>query len=135
MSVPTTIALGTPDTLRRGLRRTGQLKGRQPEEAAVADVRALIGMPPHRADLLIEHLHKLNDHYRGLQAQHLVALAREMNLPMAQLYEVASFYHHFEFLRDGEAGAPLTVRVCAGLSCEMAGASELLARLPQELGR
>ncbi len=128
--------LGSPDDLRQGLRRVGQLKGRQPEAASLSEVRALIGPAPaggHRRDLLIEHLHALNDAYRGLHERHLVALAREMNLPMAEIFEVASFYHHFEFLHGGEEGAPMTVRVCDGLSCEMAGARDVLARLPQVL--
>ena len=80
-----------------------QLKGRQPTDAARAEVRALIGAPPangHRRDLLIEHLHALNDHYHGLFERHLVALAAEMRLSMAEVYEVASFYHHFEVLKD-----------------------------------
>ena len=80
-----------------------QLKGRQPTDAARAEVRALIGAAPpegHRRDLLIEHLHALNDHYHGLFERHLVALAAEMRLSMAEVYEVASFYHHFEVLKD-----------------------------------
>jgi formate dehydrogenase len=85
--------------------------------------------------LLIEHLHGLNDHFGGLHDHHLVALAKEMNIPMAEVYEVATFYHHFEVLK-GDALAPgLTVRVCDGLSCELAGAQDLLARLPHILGR
>ncbi|MHB1123951.1 MAG: NADH-ubiquinone oxidoreductase-F iron-sulfur binding region domain-containing protein [Ramlibacter sp.] len=130
--------LGTADELRRGLRRAGKLKGRQPQESALAEVRALIGpVPPggHRRDLLIEHLHRINDAWHGLHERHLVALAREMNVPMAEVMEVASFYHHFDLLRDDEPGAALTVRVCEGLSCEMAGARDLLARLPSLVGR
>jgi formate dehydrogenase len=84
--------------------------------------------------LLIENLHKLNDFNRGLHDRHLVALARQMNLPMAEVFEVATFYHHFEVLRDGQEPARLTVRVCDGLSCEMRGARELLQRLPELLG-
>jgi formate dehydrogenase len=136
-SVSAEIALGTPDTLRRGLRRAAQLKGRQPEQDAVEEVRALLGPRPpegHRADLLIEYLHRLNDHWGGLHKAHLVALAREMNLPMAQVQEVASFYHHFELLEEGEQGPALTVRVCDSLSCEQAGARALLERLPAILG-
>lgn len=132
-----TVALATPQEMRARLKRRGQLKGRQSEEAALQDVRALIGQRPeggHRRDLLIEHLHLLNDAYRGLHLHHLVALAKEMTLSMAEVYEVASFYHHFELLREGESAAALTVRVCEGLSCEMAGAAELLARLPGILG-
>ena len=114
-----------------------QLKGRQPSDAARAEVRALIGPPPaegHRRDLLIEHLHALNDHYQGLFERHLVALAAEMRLSMAEVYEVASFYHHFELLRDDATAPRLTVRVCQSLSCQLAGAGDLLARLPALLG-
>jgi NADH:ubiquinone oxidoreductase subunit F (NADH-binding)/NADH:ubiquinone oxidoreductase subunit E len=135
---PLTARLGSPDDLRQGLRRAAQLKGRQPEHAALEEVRALIGPPAdggHRRDLLIEHLHRLNDAFRGLHERHLVALAREMNIPMAEVFEVASFYHHFEILRDEQAGAALTVRVCDGLSCELAGARYLLARLPALVAR
>jgi formate dehydrogenase beta subunit len=89
----------------------------------------------HARDLLIEHLHKLNDAYRCLHDRHLVALAKEMNLPMAEVYEVATFYHHFEIVRGDDKAPGLTVRVCDGLSCEMAGAKDLLARLPALLGR
>jgi len=134
---PDSVRLGTPDSLRQGLRRAAQLKGRQPDADAVAEVRRTIGAAPpegHRRDLLIEHLHKLNDEWQGLHEAHLVALAREMNVPMAEVYEVASFYHHFEVIRDGTQPAPLTVRVCSGLPCEMAGARELLERLPALLG-
>ena len=132
-----TVALATPEEMRARLKRRGQLKGRQSEDAALQDVRALIGPRPeagHRRDLLIEHLHLLNDAYRGLHLRHLVALAQEMKLSMAEVYEVASFYHHFELLREGDSAAALTVRVCDGLSCEMAGAADLLARLPGVLG-
>ena len=114
-----------------------QLKGRQPSEEARAEVRALIGAPPangHRRDLLIEHLHALNDHYHGLFERHLVALAAEMRLSMAEVYEVASFYHHFEVLKDDATPPRLTVRVCESLSCQMAGADALLAKLPALLG-
>jgi len=103
-----------------------QLRGRQPEDAALAEVRALIGEAPpqgHRRDLLIEHLHRLQDTYRGLHRRHLVALAHEMNLPRAEVFEVASFYHHFDLLDDGQQAAALTVRVCDSLSCAMAGAA------------
>ncbi|HRL67209.1 MAG TPA: NADH-ubiquinone oxidoreductase-F iron-sulfur binding region domain-containing protein [Ottowia sp.] len=114
-----------------------QLKGRQATDAARAEVRALIGAAPpegHRRDLLIEHLHALNDHYHGLFERHLVALAAEMRLSMAEVYEVASFYHHFEVLKDDVMAPRLTVRVCESLSCQMAGADALLAKLPALLG-
>ncbi len=110
-----------------------ELKGRQADDASLAEVRALIGPIPeggHRRDLLIEHLHALNDVCHGLHKRHLVALAKEMNLPMAEVYEVASFYHHFQILEDGATAPLATVRVCDGLACQMAGAEDLLARLP-----
>ena len=123
--------------MRERIRKKSKLKGRQADDASLAEVRALLGTRPdggHRRDLLIEHLHTLNDAYRCLHDRHLVALAKEMNLPMAEVYEVATFYHHFEVVQ-GDAKAPgLTVRVCDGLSCEMAGAQNLLARLTDLLG-
>jgi formate dehydrogenase beta subunit len=86
--------------------------------------------------LLIEHLHKLQDHFGHLSAAHLAALAQEMRLAQTEVYEVATFYHHFDVIKEGEdAPAPLTVRVCDGLSCEMAGAQDLLAKLPVLLGQ
>ena len=128
--------LATPEELRQSIRQKSKLKGRQPEEAALKDVLRLIGPQPdggYRRDLLIEFLHLLNDEYRGLFDRHLVALAKLTNISMAEVFEVASFYHHFDLLSDGEEAPVLTVRVCDGLSCEMAGAQDLLARLPQIL--
>ena len=132
-----TVALATVDDMRERIRRKSKLKGRQADSVSLDEVRQLIGMPPpqgHRRDLLIEHLHQLNDAWRCLHDRHLVALAREMKLPMAEVYEVATFYHHFDVVK-GDAQAPgLTVRVCDGLACELAGAQDLLARLPALLG-
>ena len=131
------VALATADDMRARIRSKSRLKGRQADEVSLEEVRLLIGPRPaqgHRRDLLLEQLHKLNDAYRCLHDRHLVALAREMNLPMAEVYEVATFYHHFEVVREGEAAPGLTVRVCDGLACELAGAQDLLARLPSILG-
>src|ERR671914_767273 len=97
-----TVHLATPDDLRRSMRRVGKLKGRQPQDSALAEVRLLIGAPGpsgHRRDLLIEYLHRVNDTFHGLHERHLVALARETNISMAEVFEVASFYHHFEILK------------------------------------
>src|SRR5216110_839184 len=106
-------------------------KGRQVEPQALAQVRALLGDRERRRDLLIEHLHLIQDRYGHLSAAHLAALAQEMRLAQAEVFEVASFYHHFDIVKEGEtAPAALTVRVCDGLSCELAGARELLAKLP-----
>jgi NADH:ubiquinone oxidoreductase subunit F (NADH-binding)/NADH:ubiquinone oxidoreductase subunit E len=111
-------------------------KGRRVDPAALADVQGLLGNASRQADLLIEHLHKLQDHFGHLSAAHLAALAQEMRLAQTEVYEVATFYHHFDVVKEGEAApAPLTVRVCDGLACEMAGAQDLLAKLPGLLGR
>ena len=121
--------------MRETIRLKGQLKGRQADGVSLDEVRALIGQAPHRRDVLIEHLHTLNDAYRCLYDRHLVALAKEMNLPMAEVFEVATFYHHFEVIRGDQAVPALTVRVCDGLSCELSGAKQLLEKLPALLGR
>lgn len=128
------VAIATADDLRETIRRKSKLKGRQADDASIAEVRQLIGDAPHRRDLLIENLHKLNDEYRALHDRHLVALAKEMNLPMAEVYEVATFYHHFEVVRGNDPVADITVRVCDGIACELAGAQNLLAKLPSILG-
>ncbi|NUZ06859.1 NADH-ubiquinone oxidoreductase-F iron-sulfur binding region domain-containing protein [Piscinibacter koreensis] len=124
----TTVASVGADDLRRQLRSRSRLKGRQPDERSLVDVRQLLGERPPEGwprDRLIEHLHLLNDCYGALRERHLVALAAEMNLPMAAVYEVATFYHHFEVLPDGESAAAITVRICSGLSCQLAGAAAL----------
>jgi formate dehydrogenase beta subunit len=131
------VAIATLDDMRLRIRQKSKLKGRQADEVSIAEVRALLGERPpegHRRDLLIEQLHKLNDAYRCLHDRHIVALAKEMNIPMAEVYEVATFYHHFDVVRGDDTAPSLTVRVCDGLSCEMAGAKDLLARLPAILG-
>jgi len=117
-------------------KRLSALKGRTPDAKALAEVRALLGDAPRRRDLLLEHLHRIQDRYHQLSAAHLVALAAEMKLALAEVYEVATFYHHFDVVREGEeAPAAITVRVCDSLSCEMAGAKALLEQLPGILGR
>jgi formate dehydrogenase beta subunit len=111
-------------------------KGRRVDPTALAEVQSLLGDASRQADLLIEHLHKIQDQFGQLSAAHLAALAQEMKLAQTEVYEVATFYHHFDVVKEGEAApAALTVRVCDGLSCEMAGARDLLAKLPALLGR
>jgi formate dehydrogenase len=111
-------------------------KGRSVEPQALADVRRLLGDAPRRRDLLIEHLHRIQDHCGSLSAAHLAALAQEMRLSMTEVFEVATFYHHFDVVKEGEAAPPaLTVRVCDSIACELAGAKELLAKLPGILGK
>jgi NADH:ubiquinone oxidoreductase subunit F (NADH-binding)/NADH:ubiquinone oxidoreductase subunit E len=110
-------------------------KGRQVEPQAREEVLALLGASPRCRDLLIEHLHKIQDHYGCLSARHLVALAGEMKMAMAEVYEVATFYHHFDVVKEGETRPPaITIRVCDSIACELAGSQDLLAKLPSLLG-
>jgi formate dehydrogenase len=123
------------DKSARQRRARRSLKGRQVDPKALDEVRALLGDAPRRADLLIEHLHRIQDRHRCLSAAHLAALAREMRLSLTEVYEVATFYHHFDVVKEGEpAPAALTVRVCDSLSCEIAGAHALLEKFPAALG-
>src|SRR5499425_3454388 len=109
-------------------------KGRQVDPAALAEVRALLGDRERRRDLLIEHLHLLQDRYGYLSAAHLAALAQEMKLALTEVYEVATFYAHFDVVKEDETPPPaLTVRVCDSLSCAMAGAEHLLRTLSNRL--
>ena len=105
-------------------------KGRQVDDAALAEVQALLGDRPRRRDLLIEHLHLIQDAHGHLSALHIRALAEDMRMSMAEIYEVASFYAHFDVVKEDETPPPaLTIRVCDSLSCEMAGAEALKAAL------
>jgi formate dehydrogenase len=120
----------------KGGRARGTLKGRGVDPAAREEVRALLGAGARRADLLIEYLHRIQDRYGHLSAARLAALAAELKLAQAEVYEVATFYHHFDVVKEGEAPPPaLTVRVCDSIACEMAGAAELLETLPAVLGK
>ena len=114
----------------------GTPKGRTVDPKAREEVRALLRDAPLRRDLLIEHLHRVQDRYGHLSAAHLVALADEMKLSMTEVYEVATFYHHFDVIKEGDTAPPaITVRVCDSISCEIAGADELLKKLPGILGQ
>ena len=109
-------------------------KGRQLDDVALDEVRMLLGDAPRRRDLLIEHLHAIQDAHGCLEARHLRALAEEMRLAQAEVYEVASFYDHFDVVKEGEAKpAPLTIRVCDSISCMLAGAEPLLAGLEADV--
>jgi NADH:ubiquinone oxidoreductase subunit F (NADH-binding)/NADH:ubiquinone oxidoreductase subunit E len=120
---------------RRNRRPRRTPKGRQVDPAALDEVRALLGERERRRDLLIEHLHLIQDRYGCLSAAHLAALAQEMQLALTEVYEVATFYAHFDVVKEGETPPPpVTVRVCDSLSCALAGAERLLAELPQRLG-
>ena len=110
-------------------------KGRQIDPRALDEVRALLGGRERRRDLLIEHLHLIQDRYGHLSAAHLAALAQEMKLALTEVYEVATFYAHFDVVKEGEAPPPaVTIRVCDSLSCAMAGSEHLLRELPGRLG-
>ena len=130
---PRTVPIVSATDVRQ--RRRSTPKGRGVEPSALAEVGQLLAQAARSRDLLIEHLHKLQDHFGHLSARHLAALAQEMGLAQAEVYEVATFYHHFDVVKEGDAVPPrLTVRVCDGLSCELAGARGLLQRLPGLLG-
>ena len=123
-----------PGSGRRGGRN--RPRGRQVDPDALEQVRELLGDRPRRRDLLIEHLHRIQDRYHELSAAHLTALADEMRLALAEVYEVATFYAHFDVAREAAAPpADITVRVCDGLVCEMMGAQGLLEHLPEALGK
>jgi formate dehydrogenase len=109
-------------------------KGHSVDLGALQEVQVLLKNESRQHDLLIEHLHKIQDQYQHISSKHLVALAHEMNLSPAEVYEVASFYHHFDVVKEGQSPPPpLTVRVCESISCEMAGAHELLTALESGL--
>src|ERR671936_895083 len=110
-------------------------KGRQVDPTALDEVRALLADRPRRRDLLIEYFHLIQDRYGYLSAGHLAALAQEMSLALTEVYEVATFYAHFDVVKEEETPPPaVTVRVCDSLSCALAGAEHLLRNLPSRLG-
>src|SRR5437868_5768829 len=110
-------------------------KGRQVDPVARQEVAQLVEGVPAAREYLIENLHRIQDRFGHLSAAHLNALAEAMKLAQTEVYEVATFYHHFDVVKEGEsAPAPITVRVCDTLSCQMAGAQQLLEKLPSLLG-
>ena len=116
--------------MKRTRGKKGRIQGRTTPHKALAEVRELLGDLPRTRTLLVEHLHRLQDHYGHLSHRHLLALAIEMELPMAEVYETATFYHHFDVLKAHETPPPpLTVRVCESLTCEMFGARDLIREL------
>ena len=110
-------------------------KGRQTQPEALEQVQTLLGQRSRQRDLLIEHLHLIQDAYGALSADHLAALAEEMRLALSEIYETASFYAHFDIVTD-ETGRPppLTIRVCDSLTCELMGSARLLDELPDKVG-
>ncbi len=110
-------------------------KGRQVDPTAAHEIELLLGDRPRRRDLLIEHLHLIQDKYHQISAAHLAALADEMKLSFAEVFETATFYAHFDVVKEGEPDiAPLTIRVCDSLTCAMMGAEKLLHELQDSAG-
>ena len=110
-------------------------KGRQLDPKALDEIQQLLGSGSRKRDMLIEYLHLIQDAYGHISASHLAALASDMKLSQAEVYEVASFYAHFDVVKEGDTCPPaLTVRVCEGISCEMNGARELASSLKEALG-
>jgi formate dehydrogenase beta subunit len=135
MSDSAVVAIPVGD-LRRRLKARATPKGRQVDLQAREDISALLSGREVRRDLLIEFLHLVQDKFGHLSAAHIAALAEAMKLSQTEVFEVASFYHHFDIVKEGEVAPPaLTVRVCDTLSCAMAGAQDLLAKLPSILGK
>ena len=111
-------------------RHKGQQRGRAVDNDAVNDVRDLVGKEPLRRDLLIEYLHLIQDQYRCISADHCVALAHELKIATTEVYEVATFYHHFDVVKDNHAPPPeVTVRVCDSISCSLFGSDALVTSL------
>ena len=107
----------------------GQFRGRRPDPDALRDIRELLADRPVRRDLLVEYLHLIQDRFHQLAASHLVALAEELQLSISEVYEVATFYHHFDVVEDDAKAARLTIRVCNSITCEMFGANRLIEEL------
>src|SRR6201986_1408443 len=122
-----------PGAGRKGAKSTP--KGRPVDPTAAHEIELLLGDRPRRRDLLIEHLHLIQDKYRQISAAHLAALADEMKLSFAEVFETATFYAHFDIVKEGEPEvAPLTIRVCDSLTCAMLGGEKLLHELQDSAG-
>jgi len=135
-SVQASNVIPIADVRSAGRKVRSKPKGRGVDPEALAEVQALLGDDPRRPDLLIEYLHRIQDRYGCISSAHVVALAAEMKLAMTEVYEVATFYHHFDVVKEADRRPPpLTVRVCDSLACEMAGARELLTQLAGALGQ
>lgn len=114
--------------------RQYQSKGRSVDLKALTEIKGLLGDSPRRRDLLIEFLHRIQDRHHCILDTHIVSLASEMKMATTEVYEVATFYHHFDVVKDGETKPPLlTVRVCDSITCEMCGAGPLIAELKERL--
>ncbi|MFC1362978.1 MAG: NADH-quinone oxidoreductase subunit F, partial [gamma proteobacterium symbiont of Ctena orbiculata] len=124
-----------PSAVKSDKREPGHNKGRRVKPAVLAEIRELLGETPRRPELLIELLHRLQDAHGYITIDQVMALAQELNISSAHVYEVASFYHHFDLVGEGETPPPpLTVRVCDSISCMLDGAESLIADLRASLG-
>ena len=116
--------------MKRTRGKVGRIQGRTTPHKSLAEIRQLLGDEPRTRDMLIEHLHKIQDHYHHISNRHILALAIDMSIPMTEIYETATFYHHFDVLSKNEPPPPTkTIRVCESLTCEMFGAKELIKQL------
>ena len=116
--------------MKRTRGKKGRIMGRIMDKKALSEIRELLSNESRERDMLIEHLHKIQDKYHFISNSHILALAMEMNIPMAEVYETATFYHHFDVIKEGQSPPPpLTVRVCNSLTCEMFGANDLISEL------
>ena len=116
--------------MKRTRGKKGRIMGRVMDQQALLEVRDLLKKESLKRDMLIEHLHKIQDKFHHISNRHILALAQEMNLPMAEIYETATFYHHFDVIKEGQTPPPsLTIRVCDSLACEMFGAKQLINEL------
>ncbi len=119
--------------MKRTRGKKGRVEGRTTPHKSLAEIRQVLGDSPRTRDMLIENLHKIQDHYHHISNRHILALSIDMSLPMAEVYETATFYHHFDVLAENEAPPPSrTVRVCDSLTCEMFGAKNLIKQLESE---
>jgi len=119
--------------MKRTRGKKGRVEGRTTPHKSLGEIKQLLGDEPRTRDMLIEHLHKIQDHYHCISNRHILSLAIEMKLPMAEVYETATFYHHFDVLKANETPPPAkTVRVCESLTCEMFGAKKLLQDLESD---
>lgn len=122
--------------LRKRKKMRGEMHGRRVNPQALQEVQELLGDAPRQRDHLIEFLHLIQDKFAHISAAHITALASEMNLATTEVYEVATFYHHFDVIREGQEAPPqLTVRVCDSVTCELYGANELADSLSSTLGK
>ncbi len=116
--------------MKRTRGKKGRILGRIMDQKALAQVQDLLGDEPRTRDMLIEHLHKIQDKYHCISNRHVLALSGEMNLPMTEVYETATFYHHFDVLHENDSPPPpVTVRVCESMTCELYGAHKLMDEL------